>query len=439
MTSLLSNQPLKGMVDLFPVDMEKHVYFEKKITQVLEKLCYSVYETPVLEPIDIYLNKSSRELLEEQSYSFEDRGGRKLLLRPELTPSLARMVSKVIKKETTPLKLYSLPKCYRYERPQKGRMREFRQLNIDILSSFNDDLMFRDLEIFFIINKIFNAFDIPVKDYKILYNNRYWLNKIFEENNFGREECQKIYSLLDRKDKITKEQLQQELDENFDSKKIDLFQKLITAKSPREIKVILDEKIEQFYNVSDYLSENYSNINFSCAIVRGLDYYTGTVFEVFANDQEINRSLFGGGRYDDLLDNYIKNANISGIGFGVGVDIFLLFLQQINKLQIQNTNQNKVYLALIQESKNQDNKNSENKKDTKSDPNRLKSIFGLTEKLIGEGYNVEVAEQNQIKNHFQKAEKKNSSFICFVGEKEFKEKKVIIKNLKTKQEKELIF
>lgn len=420
---LLSNQTLKGMVDLFPEEMQKHLYFENKISKVLKQLSYLPYETPVLEPIDIYLNKSSRELIEEQAYCFEDRGNRKVLLRPELTPSLARMVSKIIKKESTPLKLYSMPKCYRYERPQKGRMREFRQFNLDILSSIDDNLMMRNLEIFFIIEKIFSAFKVLPSQYKVVYNNRYWMQKVLQQNDFTPEEIQKVYFLLDRKDKIAEEQLKKELQENFNSQKMTLFKKLISIKSPRDIKITTDKKIEEFYFISDYLSKNYSNIFFSSSIVRGLDYYTEIVFEVFAESSEINRSLFGGGRYDDLLDNYLKKANISGIGFGLGVDIFLLFLEQINKLKIEQKNERKIYLAPIQKIIGED----------------LKKVFDLKNKLLLENYSLEVAEKSNIKNHFQKVEKKNSSFICFIGEKEFLEKKVVIKNLKTKEEREFFF
>ena len=419
MSNLLSNQPLKGMVDLFPQDMEKHLYFERQINKVLQQFSFHPYDTPVLEPIDIYLNKSSRELLEEQSYHFKDRGGRKLLLRPELTPSLARMVSKIIKKEIMPLKLYSLSKCYRYERPQKGRMREFRQLNVDILSSFGDNLMIRDLEIFLLIEKIFASFEVSLSQYRVLYNNRYWLNKVFEENNFTSQESQQAYSLLDRKNKVTKEQFKQELQQNFDSSKIALLQNLVTAKSPREIKVTEDEKIEQFYLMSDHLAKVSSNISFSACIVRGLDYYTGVVFEVFANDAEINRSLFGGGRYDHLLENYVKNANISGIGFGLGVDIFLLFLKNIKLLKSIKKKEKQVYLAPLQKIERAED---------------LQNLFHLVEKLFLKGYQTEIGEKGQIKNHFQKAEKKNCSLICFLGEKELAEKKVIIKNLITKEE-----
>ncbi|MBL8993117.1 MAG: ATP phosphoribosyltransferase regulatory subunit, partial [Spirochaetia bacterium] len=202
-----SNQPQKGMLDEFPWDLARTRFVEGKIKTILESFHYLEYDAPVLEDIEIFSKKSGDELVREQAYTLTDKGQRELVLRPEMTPSLARMISQIAREKPRPYRWYSIPKCYRYERPQKGRLREFRQLNVDLMG---DESIYSDFEMCRLVVKIMRAFGVPDAAFQIRFNHREVLNALLEKQNFSPEKQKWFYRMADRRDKLPKEVFDQE-------------------------------------------------------------------------------------------------------------------------------------------------------------------------------------------------------------------------------------
>ena len=213
MSKKFSTQPIRGMEDYYPSDLREVNWIIETIRDVAERYCYEEYETPLLEPIEIFAAKSSDELVNEQSFIVEKKEGERLILIPELTPSLARMVAKKSQELKKPIRWFSVPTCYRYERPQKGRRRSFKQPNFDILG---EESLYADLEIFNIIIDIFTEFGATSEQFQIYYNSRRFMDsvckfilKISEDN------IPLVYKVLDKSDKME--------DDEFEKYVIDTF------------------------------------------------------------------------------------------------------------------------------------------------------------------------------------------------------------------------
>jgi len=237
----------------------------------------------------------SEELVNEQSFYVEKKKGKKLILRPEITPTLARMISKRSQELKKPIRWYSIPTCYRYERPQRGRAREFLQINFDILG---ENSLYAELEIFKISIAILTSFGATSEQFQIYYNNRRFIDAVCKFILI--KEAKNLEDLLKKFDNVS--------------------DKFYNSEGYNEITEL--EKLIKEAEISDYCS-------FTPNIVRGLDYYTGVVYEVFDTGKENIRAIFGGGRYDDLLSLF-SDDQISGIGFGMGVLMLSLFLKTYN-------------------------------------------------------------------------------------------------------------
>ncbi|TFG00705.1 MAG: histidine--tRNA ligase [Promethearchaeota archaeon] len=333
---MFTRNPLKGMDDVFPSDMRVIKYLTNKLKEISELYTYQEYDTPLLEPIEIYEAKTSSELVNEQSFIVEKKEGERLILRPEITPTLARMVAQKEQELKKPIRWYSIPKCYRYEQPQKGRRREFLQYNIDILG---EDTLYAELEVFHIIVDILTNFGATYEQFQIFFNNRRFIDAVCEFIlDIPEEKFQTVYDVLDKSDKMEEEEFEAYVREAFQNEFI--VQSIYKLRDSDD----LDELLKSFNDIPDtfYESQGYKELknlenliqnseidmycSFSSGIVRGLDYYTGTVFEVFDTGKENIRAIFGGGRYDDLLSIF-SDKQLSGIGFGMGMLMLELFLR----------------------------------------------------------------------------------------------------------------
>ena len=419
MTKIL-NQPLKGMTDDFPEKLEIYNFIKKTIEITTAHLGYKEYDAPVLEPIEVYLKKTSAELLQEQSYVFKDRGERTVLLRPEMTPSMARMISQIIKSVSLPIRWYSFPKCYRYERPQKGRLREFRQFNLDIIGG---EKLSTDSEIVFFIFNLMKSFQIKKEDYTFFYNHRGWINFLLEREKFDKEEIKNFYYAVDRKNKLSEEKFEELLLNTFtnkdSSKKIDFIHRYLNSVSPLDLlsleDISHDDDLKSFYQFITIVEEQgWSNVKFAPHIVRGIDYYTGLVFEIFGHSKNINRALFGGGRYDNLLSNYGKES-VSGVGFGMGMYIFSLFLEELGLIpsSASQDDETSVYIAPLAKE-------------------YISFAFKIAQSLM-QKHTIELANPSSLNAHFKKIKQKNNSFMVVVGEEEKKGEFFKLKNLKTSE------
>jgi histidyl-tRNA synthetase len=339
MSKKFSTKPLRGMKDYYPPDLREINWIIDTIRDVAGLYSYDEFESPKLESIEIFAAKSSDELVNEQSFLVEKKKGERLILIPELTPSLARMISAKSQELKKPIRWFSVPTCYRYERPQKGRRREFKQINMDILG---ENSLYAELEIFNAVIDIFLEFGATPDQFQIFYNNRRFIDSVCELIlNVSKDKLQLVYKVLDKSDKMEESEYEKfVLDSLQDETIVQGIFKLKEATSLEDLLNKFEDIPEDFYKSRGYvellnfnllLSE--ANITeyctFSSSVVRGLDYYTGIVFEVLDTGKDNIRSIFGGGRYDDLLSLF-SDEKISGIGFGMGVLMFSLFLKTYN-------------------------------------------------------------------------------------------------------------
>ncbi len=283
----LDTAPYKGVRDFYPEDMAIQNYIFDTWRKTAERLGYAEYSASILEPAELYKGKTSEEIVNDQTFSFTDRGGREVILRPEMTPTLARMVAAQRKSLKFPLRWFSIPNVFRYERPQRGRRREHWQLNCDLLGIAGIEA---DVEIISLAHAIMKAFGAENKDFEIRINSR----KALPEG-VSMETIRKI----DKGEEIG-----------------------IEVHETDEIRSVLD-LLEK---------KAIKNARFDPKIVRGFDYYTGIVFEVFDTNPDNPRSLFGGGRYDNLLEIFDVDP-IPAVGFGMG-DITLKDFLETHKLKL---------------------------------------------------------------------------------------------------------
>ncbi|MFX1477442.1 MAG: histidine--tRNA ligase [Promethearchaeota archaeon] len=336
MSKKFSKEPLRGMKDYYPSDLREYNWIIDTLRDIAERYGYEEYETPQIEPIEIFAAKSSEELVNEQSFIVEKKKGERLILIPELTPSLARMVAKKSQELRKPIRWFSIPKCFRYERPQRGRLREFKQPNFDILG---EESLYGDLEIFSIIVDIFSEFGATSEQFQIYYNSRRFMDSVLKILlKIDDEKLPLVYKVLDKSGKMDEDEFDEYLGDTFQDEVIRQgISKLKDANNVVELLNRFDDTPDEFYNSEGYLEiikfgklltevgiSDYCT--FSSSTVRGLDYYTGIVYEIFDTGKENKRSIFGGGRYDDLLSLY-SDEKVTGTGFGMGIYTLYLFLE----------------------------------------------------------------------------------------------------------------
>ncbi len=317
---LLSTQPYKGTRDFYPDDMRLRNWFFGKIRNSLELAAFEEYNGPMLESLEMYIAKSGEEIANEQTYNFTDRGGRRLAVRPEMTPTVARLVAGKIGELNFPLKWFSIPNLYRYERPQRGRLREHWQVNVDI---FGCDGFEADLEVISTAVMLLKGFDADESMFKVHINNRRFFNDVIATiAGTDAEGSRRVSKVVDRKNKVTREAYEKDMAElGIDGDKIAQIDALYTMSVEEATALCPDSRGSQelrelFAQLTSAGLDKYCVFDFG--IIRGLDYYTGTVFEVFDEAPENNRAMFGGGRYDNLVGLFVKNTNVSGVGFGFG-------------------------------------------------------------------------------------------------------------------------
>ncbi len=319
-TPKLSVLPYKGTRDFYPQDMRLRNWFFGCIRKALEHGCFEEYEGPMLESLDLYAAKSGEELAKEQTYNFTDRGGRGLAIRPEMTPTVARMVAGKMGELNYPLKWFSIANMYRYERPQRGRLREFWQLNVDI---FGCDSFEADLDVIQSAISIMRAFGADEQMFRVHINNRRFFNDaIAAIVGTDTEGARKVSKVVDRRNKVTRDAYESAMMElGLTEEQIEQIDALYAMDVKEATALCPDsEGARELLSLFEALEKcgmaKYCKFDFG--IIRGLDYYTGTVFEVFDLAPENNRAMFGGGRYDNLVGLFVKNAKVSGVGYGMG-------------------------------------------------------------------------------------------------------------------------
>jgi len=419
--SALSTQAYKGTRDYYPEDKAIQNYIFNTWRTVVEQFGYQEYGTPLLEPLDIYEAKSGQELADEQTYVFTDRGGRTVAIRPEMTPSISRLVAGRRQELAYPARLFSIANFMRYERPQRGREREFWQLNVDL---FGAEGAAAEAEMISMAAELLHRFGATDDMFTIKVNNRKLINFMMAQYlGLDTVQASTMIKLLDRKNKLPEEVFYEQLDAIFaddvDRTRRDKVDALLHARSmadlpPEILESSATTEIRELFTLLEHLGVH--NAVFDITLMRGLDYYTGTVFEVFDTDPENNRSLFGGGRYDGLVGLFGVES-ISAVGMAPGLTTTELFLTT-HQLLPKTTSHIDLALIAIGETMN--------------------SAMVVASRLRSAGFRVAVdVTDRKLDKQIKAAAKLNVPFVMFVGETEVHDNVYTLKDIVTGEEKKL--
>ncbi|MFO1480972.1 MAG: histidine--tRNA ligase [Turneriella sp.] len=409
----LSTQPYKGTRDFFPEDMRFREAMFSVMHRVVRQYGFDQIDAPIVEPIDVYLAKTSEEIVGQQIYSFTDRGDRKVAIRPEMTPTVARMVAARFHETPKPIRWYSIPNVWRYEQPGKGRLREHWQLNCDLFGAVSEKL--GDLEILSLAVDLLRGYGADASQFRLYLSHRSILNGVLGgELKLPQEKWPAIARIMDKKAKVKPEAYVAMLEAEG-----------VTALQRAELDFFLIEKL-------DYLKKKYhlegasyvlelmdelknlgldEFVEYDPSVVRGFDYYTGLVFEVFDTHPENRRSLFGGGRYNNLVGAFGKET-LNAVGFGMG-DVTLEDFLRTHQLLTDQPRKVDLYIALL---------------DEKLGGHAL----ALARKLRARGLSVEVSlGAGKLGKQFQEAEKKQIARVIILGEDEAASGVYAVKTLAT--------
>ncbi len=414
----LSTESYKGVRDFYPEDqvIQNHIFSIWKKT--VKQFGYQEYNASILESSELYKAKSGEEIVNEQTYTFKDRGDRDVTLRPEMTPTLARLVAARKRELAFPLRWFSIPNLFRYEQPQRGRLREHWQLNVDI---FGVESIQAEVEILQIAYHIMRAYGLKDTDFELRLNSRLIMNYIFHDLlSLNEDSSYKLSKLIDKKHKISLT-LFQELASDLVGDKLQFFLTLMNSKNFEEFTANLPQSTEEHKGLADVKavietleSLGITNVSFDQTIMRGFDYYTGIVFEVYDKNPENRRALFGGGRYDDLLSIF-GSEKIAAVGFGAGDVTARDILETYNLLPptVSDT-----VLTICPT-------------DTSSVPYAIKLAQHLRE--AGISVTVDFTEK-KVGDKIKTAVKQNVQFLVCIGSEEMVSKKFKVKNLMTREE-----
>ncbi|MHA1442417.1 MAG: histidine--tRNA ligase [Candidatus Heimdallarchaeota archaeon] len=462
-----------GFRDFYPEEFAKINFVLGTMRQVSQEFGYVEYETPAVEYRKLYELKSGEGLISE-TFQVESRSGQKLVLIPELTPSLTRLLAERQQFYTKPLRWFSIPKCYRDETLQRGRVKEFWQYNADILGVAD---IYADAEIIAVLTSVIQRVGLSKKQFVVLINDRQFMQKFMEE--LGIKDFVTVIQAFDKKAKVLQEKIQNDLKkklpeeearnvaliirqakkfdesiykkipkikevtdiiDNFDDYRkkamIDSLQKLGLSKeqitilydlseikaqpkkflqqakklypgdNPDEILANLIELAEllEGYGITDY-------VLFDGSLARGLDYYTGIIFEVWSREGLIPRAIAGGGRYSDLVATMGGNP-LTGTGFGFGETVLMELMKDF-KIPYPEQDVCDVYIAPL-----------------KLDD--ISEIIDISSQLRKNGLRVVLNSFNwKIKRHFENAEKQNITWMIIVGNKDLAQNAVTLRNIVT--------
>lgn len=399
---------VRGFRDFYPEEMATRQWLFEKMRKVSRLFGYEEYEGPAIEFFDLYATKSGEELVKEQTFILKDKEGEKLALRPELTPTLARMVAQKQSEITLPLRWFSIGPRWRYEKPQKGRTREFYQWDIDLLGAETPEA---DAEIIAIAVEFLKEVGLTPKEIVIKVNNRRLMENKLDLIEIPKSKFSPIFKAIDKKEKMKEKDWEDWL------KIIGL-----TDLQVRDLKGILADR--DFARESEELTALFSTLSdlgvaeyveFDPTVVRGLDYYTGTVFEAHDRKGEF-RAILGGGRYDNLVE-IIGGTRIPGVGFAAGDKVIEEILKKFGKWPKINPVPTKVLVTVFNEGFYRDSL-------------KIASFLRAAE-IPTEIYPTIQKLDKQLKY----ADKKGIPYVLILGPEEIANQKITLKNLKEKTQK----
>lgn len=415
----LSTQPYKGARDFYPEDKRLQDYIFSGMRNVAKSYGYEEYDAPILEPIELYTAKTGEEIVREQTYNFEDRGGRHVSIRPEMTPTVSRMVAAKRQELAYPVRWFSIPNLWRYERPQRGRLREHWQLNVDI---FGEAGLAAEHEVIAVADDILRSYGAQRSMYQIKLNSRHFMDFVMKKHfGMGEVEAHTLAKLIDRMHKMERPHFEAEVDalctpsqreQDIPAKVLEFLRAKTIESLPTELQA--QESLEQLKTLLSMLDESgITNAVFDPTLMRGFDYYTDIVFEVFDTHPENNRSMFGGGRYDGLVGLF-GVAPVPTVGFGMG-DVTLANFLQVHELTPPLIPSTELAVLLIGDV--------------------YDASLRLQRELREAGLNVSVdATDRRLEKKLKATAKQGIRYALFVGEAELENEQYKLKDLFTGEE-----
>lgn len=422
---------MKGFEYLTPERREAVREMENRFRIVVESFGFREVEGPLLQPIEFYQVKSGEELL-THTYAFEDTDGSLLVLRPELTPTVAYMIARDDARLSFPLRWWSNPDLFRKEKPQKGRKRQFKQLNVDIFDRADSgrERSFDDAEVIAVAISIFESFKLTENDIVMKINSRSLVERVFDMMNLNTTQRSTLLTLIDKSGKISAEEFDRMLEEIIpQGQSQELMQRWLSISNLEEM--ANDEQFGSLKKSREYadlvkvfdLMDAYGisrYCEFSPHLVRGLGYYTGTVFEAFDRKPEygFRRALMGGGRYDDLTKYMGGRLDITGVGFGFG-NVPLEETIASRKIEVETVGLQIDYFIVIQS------------------PNQKVEALKIARELRKRGKKVVLDDSiarekpDKVSKQLSRANQTSCRYSLLIFPEEWQERKIVIKDMQS--------
>lgn len=398
-------QPIRGARDLYPQELATRNFIFNTWRNVARSFGYEEIDGPILESFNLFAAKSGEELVNQQMYTLEDRDEKKLGVRPELTPTYSRMIANKQGELTFPLRWTMFGNVWRYEKPQSGRSRDFWQWEVNLVGG---DETITDAEILALMVTALQKLNITPQEVVIRINDRRYIQQKLSELGVSGELYPKVLKIIDRKEKISGDEFDGSLSElGLSSNQVFQINELLSSTD-----VFSSENLTALFSALDaYGVKEY--VRFDPTIVRGLTYYTGTVFECFAKVGELKRSIFGGGRFNDLIETF-GGGKVGAVGFAISDVVIMELLKQLNKLPIINPVPTQVLTTIFS-------------------PQFSNSSISFCSKLRSALVSTEIYPDPEAKleKQLKYANKKGIPFVAIIGDEEVINKTVKIKDMAT--------
>ena len=408
----LPTVPYRGTRDFLPAEMSVREQVFGTLHSCVERFGYQRYDGPVLEPAEIYEAKSGQEIAGQELYSLTDRGGRRLAIRPEMTPSVARMIAGNAGTLQFPVRWYCNVNCHRYQRPQRGRTREHWQINVDIFGSDSPNC---ELEMFEVVHAMLASVGASRDQYELRASDRILLDSLLTDViGVPPDKIRPVAAILDRWAKYPREELLA-AGERAGLSAGQFGQLEEALRSGAQMLTLLPAQAVERSTLASILAGGEAGlVRFDPLIVRGFDYYTATVFEVFDTDPSNPRSLFGGGRYDDLTGLF-SPQRIPGIGFAMG-DVTLMDFLATHGLRPAPRPGSEVVVVPVQDAEHP-------------------AARGVAADLRAAGYRVTLPlEPRKLGSELKRAAQSGAAIAVIVGSDEWERGELTVRDLRNREQ-----
>lgn len=408
---------LPGFRDFYPQSMRIRNYLFDKWRETAIQYGFEEWDAPVLESLQLYTIKSGEEIV-SQLYHFEDAGKRKVALRPEVTPSLARMLLNN-RNVAKPIKWFSIPRCFRTERQQKGRLREFFQFNVDLLGVPEG---LSDAQVISLACDCLFKLGLTSKDFVVRINHREVIFDLFNQLGISSDKIPQLTTIIDKSTRDPMETTFHRIEElKLETSAAKPLMEYLSLRTWEEAQIFFEElqveSINKMKNIMDCLSQFdlMEVIQWDPAIIRGLDYYTGCVYEIFQlGEKGINRAIAGGGRYDNLLALFGGDP-IPACGFGMGDVVLEIILQEKNLLPEVKYSLD-YYIIYM-------------------NANLLNHAIKTAKALRQQGYKVDIPLTHaSLNKQMKKANQLNARYVIIIGDEEIQQGHYKVKNMENGEE-----